>query len=208
MTEYLKCVCVCVLIAQLCPTLCDPMDCSPQCSCVHGILQARMLEWVAISVSNTSDNQSLNKMKFVSLSCKSVGRHSRAGGLLHCVRDPYALYLVSSQCHCLPSQVHLVVYSSFSHHSCYSSKKRLLWDSPGKNTGVGCYFLLQCMKVKSESEVTQSCSTFSDPMGLQPTRLLRPWDFPGKSTGVGCHHLLRKDIHTTYLSLPGQNSVL
>ena len=33
------------------------------------------------------------------------------------------------------------------------------WDSPGKNTGVGCYFLLQCMKVKSESEVAQSCPT-------------------------------------------------
>ena len=38
------------------------------------------------------------------------------------------------------------------------------WDSPGKNTGVGCHFLLQCMKVKSESEVTQSCPTLSDPM--------------------------------------------
>ena len=38
------------------------------------------------------------------------------------------------------------------------------WDSPGKNTGVGCHFLLQCMKVKSQSEVTQSCLTFSDPM--------------------------------------------
>ena len=35
------------------------------------------------------------------------------------------------------------------------------WDSPGKNTGVGCHFLLQCMKVKSESEVTQSCPTLS-----------------------------------------------
>ena len=35
---------------------------------------------------------------------------------------------------------------------------------PGKNTGVGCRFLLQCMKVKSESEVSQSCPTFSDPM--------------------------------------------
>ena len=43
------------------------------------------------------------------------------------------------------------------------------WDSPGKNTGVGCHFLLQSMKVKSESEVTQSCPTLSD---LQPTRLL------------------------------------
>ena len=37
------------------------------------------------------------------------------------------------------------------------------WDSPGKNSGVGCHFLLQCMKVKSESEVAQSCPTLSDP---------------------------------------------
>ena len=38
------------------------------------------------------------------------------------------------------------------------------WDSPDKNTGVGCHFLLQCMKVESESEVAQSCPTLSDPM--------------------------------------------
>ena len=38
------------------------------------------------------------------------------------------------------------------------------WDSPGKNTGVGCHFLLQCMKVKRESEVAQSCPTLNDPM--------------------------------------------
>ena len=42
------------------------------------------------------------------------------------------------------------------------------WDSPGKNTGVGCRFLLQCMKVKSESEVVQSCPTISDPMDCSP----------------------------------------
>ena len=42
------------------------------------------------------------------------------------------------------------------------------WDSPGKNTGVGCHFLLQCMKVKSESEVAQSCPTFHDPMDCSP----------------------------------------
>ena len=64
---------------QSCPTLCDPLDCSPPGSPVPGILQARTLEWV------------------------------------------------------------------------------------GKNTGVGCHFLLQCRKVKSESEVTQSCPTPSDP---------------------------------------------
>ena len=43
-----------------------------------------------------------------------------------------------------------------------------LWDSPVKKTGVGCHFLLQCMKVKSESEVAQSCPTLSDPMDYSP----------------------------------------
>ena len=38
------------------------------------------------------------------------------------------------------------------------------WDSPGKNTGVGCHFLLQCMKVQSQSEVPQSCLTLLDHM--------------------------------------------
>ena len=42
------------------------------------------------------------------------------------------------------------------------------WDSPGKNTAVGCHFLLQCMKVKSESEVAQSCPTLSNPMDCSP----------------------------------------
>ena len=64
------------------------------------------------------------------------------------------------------------------------------WDSPGKNTRVGCHFLLQCMKVKSESEVAQSCPT-QQPHGLQPTRLPRPWDSSGKNAGVGCHCLLQ-----------------
>ena len=43
------------------------------------------------------------------------------------------------------------------------------WDSPGKNTGVGCHFLLQYMKVKSESEVAQSCPTLRDPMDCSLT---------------------------------------
>ena len=42
------------------------------------------------------------------------------------------------------------------------------WDSPGKNTGVGCHFLLQCMKGKSESQVTQLCLTLSDLMDCSP----------------------------------------
>ena len=49
-------------------------------------------------------------------------------------------------------------------HRRQSTRLRRPQDSPGKNTGVGCHFLFQCMKVKSESEVAQSCPTLSDPM--------------------------------------------
>ena len=63
------------------------------------------------------------------------------------------------------------------------------WDSPGKNTGVGCHFLLQCMKVKSESEVAQSCPTLATPWTAPPGSSVHGI-FPGKSTGVGCHCLL------------------
>ena len=65
------------------------------------------------------------------------------------------------------------------------------WDSPGKNTGVGCHFLLQCMKVKSQSEVTQSCLTLRDPMDRSLPGSPCPWDSPGKNTGVGCHALFQ-----------------
>ena len=59
-----------------------------------------------------------------------------------------------------------------SHQSCLTlrphgrqpSRLRRPWNSPGKNTGVGCHFPLQCMKVKSESEVTQLCPTLHNPM--------------------------------------------
>ena len=60
----------------------------------------------------------------------------------------------------------LLLLSHFSHVQHRRQPTRLPhpWDSPGKNTGVGCHFRLQCMKVKSESEVTQSCLTLSNPM--------------------------------------------
>ena len=67
------------------------------------------------------------------------------------------------------------------------------WDSPGKNTGVGHHFLLQCMKVKSESEVAQSCPPLSNPMDCSLPGSSIHGIFPGKSTGVGCHCLLDLD---------------
>ena len=99
------------------------------------------------------------------------------------------------------------------------------WDSPGKNTGVGCHFLLRCMKVKSESEVTQSCPTLCDPMDCSPpgssvhgifqARVLEwvchcllclglysPWNSPGQNTGVGTLSLLQ-GIFSTQGSNPG-----
>ena len=57
-----------------------------------------------------------------------------------------------------------VVSNSVRPHRQQPTRLHCPWGSPGKNTGVGCHFLLQCMKVKSESEVAQSCPTLSDPM--------------------------------------------
>ena len=68
------------------------------------------------------------------------------------------------------------------------------WDSPGKNTGVVCHFLLQCMKVKSESEGAQLCQTLSDPVdcslpgssvhGIFQARVLE-WGAIGKDSEAG-----------------------
>ena len=96
-------------------------------------------------------------------------------------------------------------------HRQQSSRLPHPWDSPGKNSGVGCHFLLQCMKVKSESEVAQSCLDSSWSHGLQPTRPLHPWDFPGKSTewgylqnphwDLGLQHMNFEWTHLELLSL-------
>ena len=63
------------------------------------------------------------------------------------------------------------------------------WDSPGKNTGVGGHFLLQCMKVKSESEVAQSCLTLCHPMDCSPPGL--SMGFSRREHWSGCHRLLQ-----------------
>ena len=123
------------------------------------------------------------------------GRVGRRNTLALC-RHPGCLWRqhrlgMSCCCCCCCCWVTSVVSDSVRPHRQQPTRLPSPWDSPSKNTGVGCHFLLQCMKVKSESEVAQSCPTLSQPHGLQPTRLLRPWDFLGKSAGVGCHRLLR-----------------
>ena len=85
------------------------------------------------------------------------------------------------------------------------------WDSPGKNTGVGCHFLLQYMKVKSESEVTQSCPTLSDPRdcslpgssihGIFQARVLE-WDAIAFSVSRFIHVQLCATLWTAALQAP------
>ena len=72
-------------------------------------------------------------------------------------------------CCCCCCWVASVVSDSVRPHRWQPTRLPCPWDSPGKNTRVGCHFLLQCMKVKSESEVAQSCLTVSDPMDCSLT---------------------------------------
>ena len=105
---------------QSCLTLCDPIDSSPPGFPVPGILQARTLEWVAISFSNA---------------WKWQWKWSRS-----------------------------VASDSVRPHGLQPTRLLCPWDFPGKSTGVGCHCLLQCMKVKSQSEVAQSYPALSNPM--------------------------------------------
>ena len=78
------------------------------------------------------------------------------------VMTSYNLYIVS-----LISYNLYMLLSRFSHvrtHRWQPTRLPHPWDSPGKNIRVGCYFLLQYMKVKSENDVAQSCLTLSHPM--------------------------------------------
>ena len=70
-------------------------------------------------------------------------------------------------CYCC-CWVTLVVSDSVRPHRRQATRLPRPWDSPGKNTGVDCHFLLQCMKVKNESEVIQLCLTLSDTMDCSP----------------------------------------
>ena len=82
------------------------------------------------------------------------------------------------------------------------------WDSPGKNTGLGCHFLLQCMKVKSESEVAQSCLTLCDPMdcslpgssvhGIFQARVL---EWGAIAFSFTCHEAQRSGLRASCLEL-------
>ena len=77
---------------------------------------------------------------------------------------PYFFWLSMCPTCCCCCQVSSVVSNSVRPHRWQPTRFPCPWNSPGKNTGMGCHFLLQCVKVKSESEVAQSCPTLSNPM--------------------------------------------
>ena len=114
------CLCVCVLVAQSCPTLCDAMDCSPRSSSVHGILQARILEWVAIPFS-TGYSWSRGWTRKLLHRMRPVYCLSRQGSL-HNVGEPHSICwsLMSTN----PDRAHRLSKGEFA----LSARLSLSWD--------------------------------------------------------------------------------
>ena len=160
-------------VAQSCPTLCDPMDCSPPGSSVHGIFQARVLEWGAIAFSNSLydvpviSQRSKNRLLLLLL---LPSRYSRV----------WLCATPETEAHQAPPSL------GFSRQEQWSG---LPFPSP----------MHESEKWKWSRSVV---SDPQQPHGLQPSRLLHSWDFPGKSTGVGCHCLLRKNRLSGFKSWP------
>ena len=147
-------------LLQSCLTLCDPIDGSPPGSPIPGILQARVLEWGSIAFSNAwkwkVKVKSLSRVQLFTTPWTAAYQAPPAMGFS---RQEYWSGVP------LPSPIRrpgvrktkgtgekkktLSILRIKKEWREQSSEVRI----PGKNTGVGCHFLLQCMKVKSESEV-------------------------------------------------------
>ena len=144
---YLTCAVLC-LFTQSCPTLCNPMECSLPDILAQGD-----------SPGKNNGGGSLSLLQGIFLTQESNQ------DLLHCRRILYQLSYQGSP-HFLHAAAAVLLQSCPTVRPQRLQPTRLPcpWDSPGKNTGVGCHFLLQCRRVKSESEVAQSCPTLHDPM--------------------------------------------
>ena len=117
-------------VAQSSPTLCKPKDCCPPTSSIHGILQARILQCVAMPSSKGSSQP--RDQSYVSCIGRWILYH-------YChLGNPYlgAAAAAKSLQSCPTLQPHRRQPTRLPHS----------WDSPGKNTGVGCHFLLHCMQ--------------------------------------------------------------
>ena len=133
-----------VLVAQMGPTLWNPMDCNPPASSVRGILQARILEWVAIPFSRASSRPK----DWTQFSC-IAGRFFTIRATAAAAKSLQSCPTLCDPTDCCPPGSPSLGFSRQEHWS-------------------GLPFLLQCMKVKSESEVSQLCLTLSDPVDCSP----------------------------------------
>ena len=175
------------LVAQSRLTLCDHMDCSLPYSSVCGILQARILEWVAMSSSRgfsqlrDQTQVSLIEDRFFT---KWASREAQWQTAAVAAATAKLLQSCPTLCHPiegspLGSPVPGILQARTLEWFAISFSSAWKWK----------------VKVKS-----LSCVRLFATHGLQPTRLLCPWDFPGKSTGVGCHCLLHSDRLEEYKS--------
>ena len=121
-------------VTQSCPTLCDPMDCSLPRSSVHGIFQARVLEWVAISFSRGS-SRPMDRIQVSHI----VGRRFISQSLRKCTVKPQ--WSITSGL----MWEHACMHAKLLQSCLTLCSTRLLcsWNSPGKDTGVGWHALLQ-----------------------------------------------------------------
>ena len=132
--------CLCAKLLQSCLTLCDPRDSSPLGPSVHGILQARILEWVAMP-SSRECSQPRDK------TCISSPRPE--GGPSKPQQTPGDLCSSSGEVLAFPSQGRLcraacsVMSDSLWPHALWPARPLCPWNSPGSNSGLGCYSLIQ-----------------------------------------------------------------
>ena len=129
------------------PALCDPVNFSPPGTSAHGISRQEYSSWLPFP--------SPGGLPDLRIEPRSPALQTDSLPF-----EPPGMPLPLFDCCYVAS----VVFESVRPHRWQPTRLLCSWDSPGKNTRVGFHFLLQCMKVKSESEVAQSCLTLSDPM--------------------------------------------
>ena len=180
-----------VLVAQLCLTLWDPMDYSPSGSSVHGILQARILEWVAIPFSRGSSwPRDQTQVSYIARAIREDHLIKSGIEIIGSLR-PWEGYFISHLLlllGCLPVS-QLKSLHNFQSSSSLKDGEPILFPSspmriPRSSTFMLSFVVVLCL-------VTQLCLTFCDPMDYSPPGSSVHGDSPGKNTGVGCHALLQ-----------------
>ena len=168
----------CCLVATSCPTLCDPVDCSPPDSSVHGILQARILEWVAISFSRDLSNPGI---------------------------EPYLLHW---QADSLPLKHLGSILVHFGAHSRHLTEKAmaphsLAWEipwmeEPGRLQSMGS------LRVRHDWATSLSLFTFTHwRRKWQPTPVFLPGGSQGQGSLVGCHLMGSHGVGQDWSNLAG-----